>query len=166
MRLGRQNIGLFEIPQLQDYTGFYLLQQQARAEADELVAEASSPNRCRKLVEVFDELSNCLCRVADMADFVRVAHPDRQFADAAEDACMSISSLVETLNTNTTIYYALKKVLADGDRFEMDAVDRRVAELFMFDFEQSGIHLSEEKRNSFVQLNDSILSLSTFFMQG
>lgn len=27
----------------------------------------------------------------------------------------------------------------------MDGIDRRVAELFMFDFEQSGIHLEESK---------------------
>ena len=164
--LGRQNVGLFRIPQLTDYTGFYLLQQQAQSETEELVKEASGNSRGRKLVKVFDQLSDCLCRVADMADFVRVAHPDQEFAQAAEEACMNISSLVEMLNTNTSIYEALKKVLVKGDEFGMDEIDQRVAELFMFDFEQSGIHLSEEKRKDFVNLNESILSLGTFFMQG
>lgn len=54
-----------------------------------------SSDRKRKLVEVFDHLSNTLCKVADMAEFVRVAHPNGNFAHAAEDACLSISRLVE-----------------------------------------------------------------------
>ncbi len=58
--------GLLQIEELQDHTGFYLLQQNAKEEAEQLVAEATNPNRSRKLVEVFDELSDCLCRVADM----------------------------------------------------------------------------------------------------
>ena len=58
--------GLFQIPELKDYTGFYLLQQSAQFEAEDLVTEATSENRTRKLVKVFDQLSDCLCRVADM----------------------------------------------------------------------------------------------------
>lgn len=54
-----------------------------------------SSNRKRKLVEVFDHLSNTLCKIADMAEFVRVAHPNINFTHAAEDACLSISRLVE-----------------------------------------------------------------------
>jgi len=59
---------------------------------------------------VFDDLSDCLCRVADMADFVRVAHPDQRYSRAAGHACATISSLVETLNTNTEIYSSLRSV--------------------------------------------------------
>lgn len=164
--LGRQNVGLFKIPELTEFSGFFLLQQQVEAETEELVKEAAGNARSRKLVQVFDQLSDTLCRVADMADFVRVAHPDQQFAHAAEEVCMNISSLVEMLNTNTSIYEALKRVLVKGDEFGMDEIDQRVAELFMFDFEQSGIHLSKENREMFVRLNESILSLGTFFMQG
>lgn len=65
-----------------------------------LVDECMSSNRNRRMVEVFDELSNTLCKVADMAEFVRVAHPDHRFAQAAESACISISHLVEKLATS------------------------------------------------------------------
>ena len=57
---------MFEIPSLQDYTGFYLLQQNAEFETERLVEEVTSDQRQRKLVEVFDEISNTLCCVADM----------------------------------------------------------------------------------------------------
>ncbi|KAK7477149.1 hypothetical protein BaRGS_00031638 [Batillaria attramentaria] len=145
LSLRRSNAGLFLIPELQDYAGFYLLQEKVKTEVEQLVQEAVSHQRTRKMVNIFDDLSDCLCQVADIADFVRMAHPDRRYSEAAEDTCVKLSSLVETLNTNTAIHSALKHVLDHGDVMAMDEVDKRVSELFMFDFEQSGIHLEEGK---------------------
>lgn len=91
--------GLFEIPELKDASGFQVLESEAIARCDELVNEAvsSGGKRTRKMVEIFDELSDTLCRVADMAEFVRVAHPDSNYSQAAEQACITISGIVEKL---------------------------------------------------------------------
>lgn len=164
--LKKEGAGLFLFPELQDYTGFYILQERAENEVDFLIKEALDPNRRRKIVQIFDQMSNSICRVADMADFTRVSHPDNQFAQAAEDACMKLSRIVEKLNTNTDIYIALSHVLEHGDIVPTDEVDTRVGELFLFDFEQSGIHLTESKKQKFVQLNENILMLGTYFMKG
>ncbi|XP_041355263.1 mitochondrial intermediate peptidase-like [Gigantopelta aegis] len=165
--LRKDNVGLFCFPELKDYTGFHLLTQSVGGQVDSLVEEVSSRNRRRKVVEIFDQLSDSLCRVADMADFVRVAHPQLEFAQAAEETCIKLSSMVEKLNTNVEIHNSLKNVLENGDDiFPTDEVDKRVAELFMFDFQQSGIHLEENKRQMFVKLNESILLLGSSFMQG
>ena len=39
----------------------------------------------------------------------------------------------------------------------MDERDRRICRLFLIDFEQSGIHLNENIRNQFVQVNDELI---------
>lgn len=73
-----------------------MLEDRAFCRSDELVEEAvSSSGRRRKMVEVFDELSDTLCQVADMAEFVRIAHPSKDFSQAAENACIAISGVVE-----------------------------------------------------------------------
>lgn len=75
--------------------GFDTLKREAIAKSQNLIAEATSSDRRRKMVEVFDELSDTLCKVADLAEFIRIAHPNQKYAAAAEDACIAISNVVE-----------------------------------------------------------------------
>lgn len=52
------------------------------------------------------------------------------------------------MNTNVPLYNSLKSVVQHGDSLSSkpyDDVDRRVAQLFLNDFELCGIHLDEEK---------------------
>lgn len=157
--------GLFGNYYLRDASGFYLLRENAKQEAAGLVAEALSKNRKRKMVEIFDNLSNCLCRVADMAEFVRMGHPQQRFAIAAEEASMAISLEVEQLNTDRKLYEALKVVVEKGDVVPTTQLDQYVANLFLFDFEQSGIHLDDQTRKRVVNLNERILHLGAYFTQ-
>uniref|UniRef100_A0A4X2LR84 Mitochondrial intermediate peptidase n=1 Tax=Vombatus ursinus TaxID=29139 RepID=A0A4X2LR84_VOMUR len=69
------------------------------------------------------------------------------------------------LNTNVELYQTLQKLLSDEKLVaSLDPETRKVAELFMFDFEISGIHLDEEKRKRAVDLNVKILDLSSAFI--
>lgn len=72
-----------------------MLKENVINKTDELINEAISPDRSRKMVEVYDELSDSLCKVADMAEFVRLAHPKAAFSYAAEDACIAVNGMVE-----------------------------------------------------------------------
>lgn len=67
------------------------------------------------------------------------------------------------LNTHAELYKELKNVVQNGDRLPTTAMDRYVAELFLFDFEQSGIHLPEAQRRKAVALNEYILQLGQLF---
>ncbi|ESP04365.1 hypothetical protein LOTGIDRAFT_198714 [Lottia gigantea] len=160
------NVGLFQVPDLSSPEGFYVLQENATVQIEKLVKEIIKKQRSRKLVVIFDELSNCICKVADLADCVQTIHPCTKFATAAEDCRYRLSGLIEELNTNTDIYDALKRVIEEGDIIQTDDIDHRVAELFLSDFEQSGIHLPEEKRKKFVRLNEAIMVSERLFLQG
>ncbi|KAM9604182.1 mitochondrial intermediate peptidase isoform 1-T1 [Trichechus inunguis] len=159
--------GLFGVPELSAPEGFQVAQEEALRKTEVLVELACKTPPGPKTVLIFDELSDSLCRVADLADFVKIAHPDPAFREAAEEACRCIGTMVEKLNTNVELYQSLQKLLADKKLMDsLDPETRRVAELFMFDFEISGIHLDKEKRKRAVDLNVKILDLSSTFLMG
>uniref|UniRef100_A0A8D2P729 Mitochondrial intermediate peptidase n=1 Tax=Zosterops lateralis melanops TaxID=1220523 RepID=A0A8D2P729_ZOSLA len=159
--------GLFGVPELSCPEGFQEAQDKALQDSEQLVQKACSTPPGPETVKIFDQLSDSLCRVADLADFVKVAHPDFAFREAAEEACRNIGTVVEKLNTDVELCQSLRRLL--GDETVMSSLDpetRRVAELFMFDFEISGIHLDEEKRKKAVDLNVRILDLCNEFLIG
>lgn len=162
----RQATGLFGFDELKEPDGFYLLRENAMHETEDLLSECISPNRSRKMVEVFDHLSDSLCRVADLSEFIRMAHPQAKYGYAAEDACIAIGGLVEKLNTHRELYESLRNVVQQGDKFPTTEIDEHVGKLFLFDFEQSGIHLDASSRNRVVSLSESILTLGQHFMSG
>ena len=90
--------------------------------------------------------NHVLVLVADLAEFVRLAHPEQAMQEAATDACIAISGLVEELNTHLGIYTALKNSVEKGDLKPETEVDKHVAKLFLQDFQQCGIHLPEHGR--------------------
>ncbi|RXN14132.1 mitochondrial intermediate peptidase [Labeo rohita] len=163
--LFQQNVGLFAVPELSSVEGFEVVQDRALQETEQLVEKACRCPPGVQTVEIFDKLSDSLCRVADMADFIKVAHPDPSYREAAERTCINIGTMVERLNTNVELCKSLKDLLDNKEVFsKLDPETKRVAELFMFDFEISGIHLDKKKRKEAVNLNVKLLDLSNQFL--
>uniref|UniRef100_A0A672IDS4 Mitochondrial intermediate peptidase n=1 Tax=Salarias fasciatus TaxID=181472 RepID=A0A672IDS4_SALFA len=159
--------GLFGVPELTCPAGFQLATKTALKNTEKLVEKACSCPPGAETVETFDQLSDGLCKVADLADFVKVAHPDPAFREAAEKTCMEIGTVVEKLNTNVELCKSLKNLLDDPDIVaQLDPDTRRVAELFMFDFEISGIHLDDKLRKEAVSLHVKLLDLNNEFLIG
>uniref|UniRef100_A0A673GJH8 Mitochondrial intermediate peptidase n=1 Tax=Sinocyclocheilus rhinocerous TaxID=307959 RepID=A0A673GJH8_9TELE len=163
--LFHQNVGLFGVPELSSVGGFEVVQDRALQETQQLVEQACRCPPGVQTVEIFDKLSDSLCRVADMADFIKVAHPDPSYREASERTCINIGTMVERLNTNVDLCKSLKDLLDNEEIFsKLDPETRRVAELFLFDFEISGIHLDKKKRKEAVNLNVKLLDLSNQFL--
>lgn len=70
-------------------------------------------------------------------------HSDPEYTNASDKSMRKYTCLVETLNTTPELYYALKKSLST-EKNSLDDVDRRTVNLFLEDFEHSGVHLNEE----------------------
>ena len=111
-RTSKSSSGLFGKSELTSHEGFYKLKDRAEKRVTDLTAEAlASGEGKRKLVEIFDDISNELCCVADLAEFVRTSHPSVHFREAANLTFSSISQIVEKLNTNYELYARLKSSL-------------------------------------------------------
>ncbi|XP_050316415.1 mitochondrial intermediate peptidase [Anthonomus grandis grandis] len=164
--LRSKDVGLFGVPELTTHHGFYDIKDKCVQKTNNLIDEALNGSRTRKMVEIFDEISDSLCQVADLAEFIRLAHPNSQYSYAAQVACGTVSGIVEKLNTNVELYQILKTAVRRGDLVATTTIDNHVGELFLFDFEQCGIHLSMENRNKVVALNDDILNLGQQFVAG
>uniref|UniRef100_A0A3Q2PLP4 Mitochondrial intermediate peptidase n=1 Tax=Fundulus heteroclitus TaxID=8078 RepID=A0A3Q2PLP4_FUNHE len=159
--------GLFEVPELSCPAGFQAATETALRNTEVLLHKACSCPPGVETVECFDQLSDGLCKVADLADFIKVAHPDPAYREAAERTCVEIGTVVEKLNTNVELCKSLKNLL-DNPKVaaELDPDTKRVAELFMFDFEISGIHLDDKLRKEAVALHVKLLDLNNEFLIG
>ncbi|CBQ71178.1 related to mitochondrial intermediate peptidase precursor [Sporisorium reilianum SRZ2] len=177
LRSSGPSTGLFEIPSLTSPQNFLILAQQTLARAQLLVdridragsADASTPEGAKELREVvrnLDRLSDLLCGVIDMAELVRNAHPDPEWAEAANAAYEYLCGYMNVLNTHTGLYSVLKSILSNDEiASTLSSEATAVAHVFLRDFEKSGIHLPPAERERFVQLSDEILVLGRGFLQ-
>ncbi|KAG0235485.1 Mitochondrial intermediate peptidase [Actinomortierella wolfii] len=166
-----QAAGLFLYPNLKSPEAFLESVNAAIARGYLLVERiAHAPERgeqeMKKVIKLFDRLSDVLCKVIDAAELVRCLHPDPDWRQGAETVYEELFSWMNTLNTDPRLYSVLKSVL-DTPTIEkhLSDAERQVALVFLRDFEKSGIHLSDAKRADFVRISDRIVGLGRDFIQ-
>lgn len=118
-------------------------------------------------------MSDSLCRVADLADCIRMLHPNEAYRTAASEACQAIGLLVEELNTYPELYNASVRSAGRGnDRTQLlpdtgtDQIDKRVLDLFVTDFELSGVQLRDPRKQAeFVNAAAASLAIGADFVE-
>ncbi|XP_022736713.1 mitochondrial intermediate peptidase, mitochondrial isoform X2 [Durio zibethinus] len=156
----RQNAsptGLYGFDHLKSPKGFQRFVDDAIERSGELVDYIAGMPSSAEIIRAMDEISDTVCSVVDSAELCRQTHPARGFVQEANKASMRINEYLHFLNTNHTLYNAVKKAEQDGHLLTEEA--HRAALHLRIDFEKGGIHLPSGKLDRVNQLNLNALQL-------
>ncbi|KAK3337171.1 hypothetical protein B0T19DRAFT_411706 [Cercophora scortea] len=139
--------------------------KRARAIVDKVLS-ASSVDEYRAIVRHLDRLSDILCRVLDMTDFVRVTHPDLKIQRKASEAWEMVYQYMNELNTMTGLNDQLGKAMDNPDVTAVWTEEEvTVAQVLKLDFMKSAVNLPKESRDRFVELSSAISRVGSTFIQ-
>ncbi|KAK4447698.1 hypothetical protein QBC34DRAFT_409355 [Podospora aff. communis PSN243] len=163
------NSGLFRNRYLRTPAGFLQFANISLARAQSIVDKvlgASTLEGYRTIVRDLDRLSDILCRVLDMTDFVRVTHPDRKTQEMASVAYEQMYEYMNQLNTMTGLSDQLDKALENPEvTSSWSQEERVVAEALKLDFAKSAVSLPKAARDRFVELSSEISRVGSDFIQ-
>ena len=168
-RAGGVSVGLFRNAFLKEPNGFlafaHVSLRKARAVVGRVLT-ASSVAEYRLVVRDLDRLSDILCRVLDMADFVRVTHPDIYTQRMASRAWDMVYKYMNELNTMTGLHDQLAVAMANPDVTAFwSEEEKAVAEVLKLDFSKSAVNLPQRSRDLFVSLSSEISMVGSNFVQ-
>ncbi|TYH41645.1 hypothetical protein ES332_D11G007500v1 [Gossypium tomentosum] len=150
-RQNTSSTGLYGFDHLKSPKGFQRFVDEAIDRSSELIDYISGMPSSAEIIRAMDEISDTVCSVVDSAELCRQTHPARGFVEEAIKASMKINVYLHFLNTNHTLYNAVKKAEQDGHLLTEEA--RRAALHLHIDFEKGGIHLPSGKLDRVNQLN-------------
>ncbi|KAF8860746.1 mitochondrial intermediate peptidase-like protein [Acephala macrosclerotiorum] len=163
-----RNTGLFQNRYLTEPKGFEQFANTTLEKAKRIVKRvlaASNPEQYKQVVRDLDRLSDLLCRVIDLSDFVRATHPDPRIQQAATQAYAMMFEYMNVLNTTTGLAkqldVAIKQFEGTGT---WDEQERMVAEILKKDFAKSAIDLPRGDRERFVSLSQEISEVGPEFV--
>jgi intermediate peptidase len=154
-----KSIGLFQNRWLTSPQGFLAFSQSNLAKAKRIVEKvlgASTVEEYKTIAKDLDRLSDMLCRVIDLSDFVRATHPDARIQAAASQAHGMMFEYMNVLNTMTGLNEQLAVAMANPEVTNSWTEEERVvARALKKDFTNSAISLPRAMREvgtSFVEL--------------
>lgn len=157
---GKPRVGLFRNAYLTEPQGFLAFAHVSLARAQNIVDKvlhANSLKEYQEIVRDMDRLSDLLCRVIDLSDFVRVTHPDQQMQAAASEAWSTVYQYMNQLNTTTGLNEQLGKAMENPDvTAAWTEEEKTVAEILKLDFTKSAVNLPQHSRDRFVELSSKI----------
>lgn len=130
---------------------------------DEVLA-ANTREQYHKMVRKLDRLSDLLCRVIDLSDFVRATHPNPQIQQAATNAHSMMYEYMNVLNATTGLAEQLKVAMKDHEA-PWGEQEKMVAQILDKDFAKSAIDLPKAQQDKFVSLSQDINDIGSRFAE-
>lgn len=152
--------GLFDNPYLDSPKGLKQFSKDSLRYAHDLVRKMktdTSKDGLVKYVLRLDQLSDTLCRVIDLCEFIRSVHPDDRFIEAAQNCHEEMFEFMNILNTDVDLCKTLAFVLKDQEiSSELSQEELKVGNILLEDFKKSGIYMNPEARTQFISLSQDI----------
>ncbi|KAK4611648.1 Mitochondrial intermediate peptidase [Fulvia fulva] len=165
---GGKSAGLLQNRYLSKPEGFGEFANVTLQKCQKIVAQVLKYNtvdQYKRITRDLDRLSDLLCRVIDLSDFIRSVHPDRQIQAAATQAYAAMFQYMNVLNTTPGLNEQLKKAASIPEVHASWSVEEKtVAEILIRDFSKSAIDLPEKEREAFVALSDEIAEVGNAFV--
>lgn len=138
--------------------------------ADAIRSEGTSPSV--SVLQKFDDLSDRLCGVLDTAELCRNVHPEPDFVMAAHEAYEQVTTVIQHLNADRSIYdplsalyeqhqHALKSHL--HSQLKLSQEDAIMVKSLKEDFERGGIHLPQAQRDRLIKIQQQINTIGSKF---
>lgn len=160
--------GLFDNPYLKDPQGLRTFGQESLVKAKSILnAIRNDDTQQGKLLYIvrLDKLSDTLCRVIDLCEFVRSTHPSEAFVKAAQECHEEMFEFMNVLNTDVKLCNLLKEVLSNENIcLQLTEEELRVGNLLLDDFEKSGIYMNPEVREKFIAISQAISLIGQEFI--
>ena len=161
-------VGLLQNRYLTSPQGFQTFAAASLEKCKRIVSKVllySSREEYKRIVRDLDRLSDLLCRVIDVCDFMRNVHPDPRIQAAASKAYFMMFEYMNVLNTTTGLNDQLKQASRMADVYNSwSEEEKAVAAMLEKDFSKSAIELPRRERDAFVALSNDIARLGTDFV--
>ncbi|CAG58417.1 uncharacterized protein GVI51_D02035 [Nakaseomyces glabratus] len=160
--------GLFKNPYLTSTDGLRQFSHDSLHKAHklaEILRNSVSKEEKVHYIMNLDQLSDTLCRVIDLCEFLRSAHPDQSYVEAAQMCHEEMFEFMNVLNTDVVLCNKLKEVLEDPEILKvLSEEERKVGEILLDDFEKSGIYMKAGIREQFIELSQQISVIGQEFI--
>lgn len=162
--------GLFKNPYLHNPQGLKQFSDDSLKFVQDLVIKMkkdTSFDGLLKYIVRLDQVSDTLCRVIDLCEFIRSAHPNEMFSQQAQLCHEQLFEFMNILNTDVELCNILKKILSTDDiRSRLTEEELKVGKILLEDFEKSGIYMKPKTREEFITLTQEISIVGQSFVNG
>ena len=166
---GGRNNGLVQNRYLTSPAGFEVFANNTVQKAKRLVEgilNANTVDEYMKVARNLDRLSDLLCRVIDLSDFIRAVHPDYRIQQAATNAYSMMFEYMNVLNTLPGLAAQLEMALNTPEVVASWTEEERVvAAILRKDFAKSAFQQPKIQRERFVTLSQAISEVGPDFVQ-
>lgn len=158
---------LFGNPYLSSPKGLQNFSNETLTLAKSLTNHLLTKSKPEEYIRDLDRLSDMLCRVIDLCEFIRVTHPNSKFVQVAEASHNQMFEYMNVLNTSKELYTKLENVKNDPKVWKsLSKEEQSVGKLLYDDFKKSGIDMNDEAKDQFVQLSSYIAMVGQEFNNG